>query len=145
MSLIKFSLTAILILFAVFSFAQDSGIKFFEGSWQQALEESKKQNKPIFVDAYAVWCGPCRWMSKNVFTQEDVGKFYNENFVNYKFDMEKGEGPVFARKYQVTAYPTLFYMDSEGVVRYRILGGRGPDDFILEGKKAVAQFTKSTN
>lgn len=120
--------------------AQESGIHFFKGSWEEVLQESRKEGKPIFVDAYAVWCGPCRWMEKNVFTREDVGMFYNKHFVNYKFDMEKGEGPEFARKYRVTAYPTFLYLDQQGNVRYRILGGRAPEDFIQEGKKALAQF-----
>ena len=123
-------------------FAQESkeGIDFFKGSWQQVLEESKKQSKPIFVDAFAVWCGPCRWMDANVFPAEEVGEFYNDNFINYKFDMEKGEGREFARNYQIRAYPTLLYLTSEGDVKYRAVGGRPSDGFIEEGKKALAKF-----
>ena len=75
-----------------------TGIKFFEGSWEEVLAEAKKQNKPVFVDAYTSWCGPCKWMAKNIFTLESIGEFFNKNFVNYKFNMEKGEGPAFARK-----------------------------------------------
>jgi len=117
--------------------ADEEGISFFKGTWQQVLDESKKQNKPIFVDAYTVWCGPCRWMALNVFTTPEVGKFYNENFINYKFDMEKGEGLAFAQKYKVTAYPTLIFLNADGEVKYRLMGRQDKDAFLLEGKKAL--------
>ena len=118
----------------------NTGIDFFKGSWADLLNESKKQNKPIFVDAYAVWCGPCRWMDANVFPEKEVGDFYNKNFINYKFDMEKGEGRDFAKSYQVRAYPTLLYLNSEGDVKYRAVGGRPSDGLIAEGKKALTKF-----
>ncbi len=35
------------------------GIEFFKGTWEEALAEAKKQDKILFVDAYAKWCGPC--------------------------------------------------------------------------------------
>ena len=42
------------------------GIQFFEGSWEEALKESQETGKPIFLDAYASWCGPCRRENPNV-------------------------------------------------------------------------------
>jgi thiol:disulfide interchange protein len=62
------------ILFPIFIFlsgfisAQD-GIQFFGGSWDEAIETAKKEHKLIFMDAYAEWCGPCKRMAKEVFTQ----------------------------------------------------------------------------
>ncbi len=117
------------------SFAQ-SGIQFFQGSWDEALTEARQQKKIIFVDAYTEWCGPCKAMSRNTFTDAAVGEFYNKNFVNYKFNMEKGEGPMFASKYQVNAYPTLLYIDPKGELVHRALGYKVPDAFLAEGRKA---------
>ncbi len=116
------------------SFAQ---MRFFEGKWAQALEEAKSENKLLFVDAYAVWCGPCRWMANNVFPDEQVSKYFNENFINYKLDMEKGEGPKIAQNYKVTAYPTLLFIDGEGNVKHRVLGAQSVEDLIGAGKTAV--------
>ena len=65
------------------------GIEFFHGSWEEALAEAKKQEKPIFVDAFTTWCGPCKMMSRSVFTEEEVGTFFNENFISLKIDMIK--------------------------------------------------------
>lgn len=114
-----------------------NGIEFFHGEWAEVLEQARKERKPIFVDAYAVWCGPCKMMSRNVFTDEEVGKFFNQNFVNYKFDMEKGEGPAFARKYFVNAYPTLLFINHKGELIHRVEGYRPPKQFMNEGNKAL--------
>ena len=82
---------SIIVLFLFTSFFQlkAQGIEFFKGTWEEALAEASAKEKLIFVDAYAVWCGPCKRMAKNVFTQDKVGEFFNKNFVNMKIDMEK--------------------------------------------------------
>ena len=56
------------------------GIEFEHGTWAEALAKAQKEDKMIFVDGYAVWCGPCKMLAKNIFPQESVGKFFNENF-----------------------------------------------------------------
>jgi len=119
------------------------GIDFFEGSWAEAIEEAKKQEKVIFVDAYAVWCGPCKMMSKNVFTDRSVGEFYNKNFINVKLDMERGEGLNFRKKYPVSAFPTLFYIDYNGEVVQKIRGALRSPEFIKAGKAALGKIDRS--
>lgn len=111
------------------------GIKFFEGTFQEALTEAKETNKLIFLDAYAAWCGPCKRMSAYVFTNEQVGEYYNENFINVKMDMEKGEGPVLAQQLRVSAYPTLFFINGEGKVTYNHVGYLPVDGFLNLGKE----------
>ena len=44
------------------------GIAFFKGTWQEVLEQAKKENKLIFMDCYTSWCGPCKMLAKEVFT-----------------------------------------------------------------------------
>lgn len=46
------------------AFAQ--GIKFEDTNFSTILAKAKKENKLIFIDAYASWCGPCKLMVKNV-------------------------------------------------------------------------------
>lgn len=129
-----------LILFSVNIITQAQGINFFKGTWAEALETAQAENKPIFVDAYTVWCGPCKYMAAQVFPVDSVGAYYNENFINYKYDMEKGDGPKFAEKYRVTAYPTLLYINPDGKVLLREMGAKQPEPFINAGKKAMVVF-----
>lgn len=117
--------------------SQAAGIEFVSGSWKEVLDQAKSERKLIFVDAYTVWCGPCKAMSRNTFPKEKVGAFFNEHFVSYKFDMEKGEGLEFAEKYQVSAYPTLLFINHLGEVVHKSLGYKTPDQLINEGRQAL--------
>lgn len=120
-----------------FSHAQDQGIQFEQGSWEEALALAQDQDKPIFVDAYASWCGPCKKMSRNVFTQSQVGDFFNENFVNIKLDMEKAEARSFRRKHAVRAYPTLFFIQPNGEVLLRKTGYQNGNNLLKLARYAV--------
>ncbi len=124
-----------------FSFAQ--GIQFFEGSWEEALAEANKQEKLLFVDAYAVWCGPCKRMAKTEFTKDDVGDFYNTNFISLKLDMEKPDGRSFEKTYPVSAYPTMFFLDGDGKVVKKIKGFRPGEALIEEGRAALGSVDYS--
>ncbi|MBK8078880.1 MAG: thioredoxin family protein [Saprospiraceae bacterium] len=119
------------------------GIIFFEGTWKEALEKAKKEDKLVFVDSYTTWCGPCIKMAKNVFTQESVGSFYNQNFINIKLDMEKEDGVSFGHKYSVKAYPTLHFLDGDGKVVKKIQGGQQAEGLISLGENALKQNDKS--
>jgi thiol:disulfide interchange protein len=119
------------------------GIEFFHGSFEEALNEAKTQGKLVFVDAYAEWCGPCKRMAATVFKEEVVGDYYNGNFINMKIDMEKGEGPELARKYQVRAYPTFFFVDENGEVVSKATGGKATKQFLQLGENALKKYDKS--
>lgn len=135
----------VLLLIHSFAFSQEKagGINFFHGSFKEALEQAKSQDKLLFMDAYTTWCGPCKRMSANTFPDPAVGEYYNTNFINIKVDMEKEEGPKLAQTYSVGSYPTLLYLDGDGKVVYRTSGMRGPEDFIDLGKEVMKKLDKS--
>lgn len=112
------------------------GIAFEHGTWAETLAKAKSENKLIFLDAYAAWCGPCKMMAKQTFMDAEVAKYFNASFVNAKIDMEKGEGPDLAEKYTVQAYPTLLFLDAEGMVVHRALGYHDAAQFIELGRAA---------
>lgn len=116
------------------------GISFFDGNWKEALELAKQQNKLVFVDAYAEWCGPCKMMAKNVFPQPAVGEYFNKHFVNMKIDMEKGQGLEFRQKYPVSAFPTFFFLDPQGLVVLNTKGARDQNGFIQLAQSAVSKY-----
>lgn len=114
--------------------AEGKGMVFQNGTLQEALDLAKKEKKMVFVDIYATWCGPCKLLKKNTFSNESVGKFYNEKFVNITIDGEKGEGIDLIKKYNVMAYPTLIYLDADGNVKHQTMGYMAHDAFLELGQ-----------
>ncbi len=128
----------ITVLFSVLmlsaGFAQ--GIQFFEGSFEEALVQAEKENKLVFVDAYTTWCGPCKYMSRDVFTDESVGSYFNSKFINLKLDQEEGEGLEFAKTYEVRFYPTLLFINAEGKLAHKAIGAKDVKQFMQLGTDA---------
>jgi len=114
-----------------------AGIPFFTGTWAELLDKAQAANKPIFVDCYTTWCGPCKWMDKNVFPTDSAGAFYGHRFICYRLDMEKDEGPEIARQYSVRYYPTFLYLDGQGNLLHRAKGRQPVADFIQTGQTAL--------
>jgi len=105
-------------------------------SMNEALEAQKKEPKKIFVDAYTTWCGPCKMLDKNTFSNKDVVEYVNKHYyavkfnaegdeiINFKdkvfenpnFDPDKsGRNAIhqFALAMGVNAYPTMVFFDEK--------------------------------
>lgn len=118
--------------------ADQVGIQFFDGSWQDALATAKKEKKLIFMDAYAAWCRPCKIMAEGAFKEKAVGEFFNEHFINFKMDMEKhAEGPRLSKKYELFAYPSLYFIDMNEVKVHQSVGALNEKELIELGNEAL--------
>jgi len=115
----------------------ENGLSFFEGSWNDALQLAKAENKLIFLDIYATWCGSCRRLKQNTFTDREAGDLYNANFINIALDGEKGEGKILAQKYGVKAYPGLLFVDHTGRLVAEVNGYHNPRRFVELGKNVL--------
>lgn len=109
------------------------GIHFFKGNWEQALAKSKKEQKPIFLDIYATWCGPCKKLAKYTFSDPDVAKYYNEHFINLSLDGEKDLGLILANTYQIKGYPALLFIDENGNIIQQTSGYHNSRQFVKLG------------
>ena len=112
-------------------------IHFQKISLSEAKAQAKGSGKLIFIDGYTSWCAPCKWMEGNVFNQADAAKFYNDNFINIKFDCEVGEGIDVAKQYNIRSFPTYLFLDTEGELMYRSQSRMEMPEFIAEGKRAL--------
>lgn len=129
----------LLLFFTAAGFSQQEvGIHFIEGEkWNEVLKMAQEQNKYIFMDCYTSWCGPCKALSKDIFTLEEVGDFFNARFVNVKYDMEKGEGKELKKLYEnnIIGYPTLLLINKDGKVVHQMAGFQQASELIA-GMKA---------
>lgn len=116
---------------------ENSGIEFHTGSWDDALSRARKENKLIFLDISASWCGPCKLLKKKTFPEQEVGRYYNANFINVAMDGEVGEGAELAKRYAVRGYPTLLFIDGNGNLVAQTTGYRNPENFLKLGQTVV--------
>lgn len=139
----KYLVLLILVCIPLSMMSQTKGTIFEKGTFAQALAKAKQENKNVFVDCYTLWCGPCHFMSTNVFPTDSIGNFMNPKFVSIKIDMEHGEGPALQKKFDVKAYPTFIIFNGDGNEVGRFTGSAVGQDFytkvnmVLKGVKDV--------
>lgn len=131
-----FKCLMLIMLFGSSQFAT-AQIDFKSGSLKKMLNKAKKSDKLIFVDCYTEWCGPCKWMDKNVFCQDEADEFFNENFINWKLDMESTTGKEITRLYSVSAFPTFLFLDGEGKLVHQAYGVLDLEAFMRVGHEAT--------
>ncbi len=123
--------------------ARPSGITFYKGSFKDALAAAQQKKLPLFVDVCTDWCAPCKRMEQEIFILPEVGEFYNQHFISFRLNAEKGEGPALAKKYGVSAYPTWLYLDANGTLRSRRSDFLPATEFIEAGRSALGANTLS--
>lgn len=119
--------------------AQNRSINFEQTKeWKKIVKKAKKEKKLIFVDCYTSWCGPCKMLAKDVFTQDAVADYFNQTFVNAKFDMEKdADGVILKDQFGIKAFPTLVFVDPATQQVVHKMVGAGKADWLLAGAKAA--------
>lgn len=134
----------------------------------EALDAQKKHPKKIFLDAYTTWCGPCKLLDKNTFSNLDVIEYINKNYYPVKFNAEGAEEVSyrgmsfknpnydpnrrgrnsqhdFARAMKITGYPSLVFFDEKGNLIGPIPGYRTPLQLELFLKLFVEEDYKEIN
>jgi thioredoxin-related protein len=129
---------------------EDGGINWITGlTWEQVKDKAKKENKFMFIDAYATWCGPCKEMDKKVYTDKKVGDVVNSQFISVKLQMDETDKddelvqswyPVvkdFKQRYSIEGYPTFLFFNGDGKLIHKGLGYKSTSDFIDVAKDAL--------
>ena len=132
----SFNLLIIFILSSTLLMAQD-GIQFDSISWSQAFDRAEKQEKLIFLEGYVAWSEPCADLEDFVFTDPEVGAYFNQHFVNMRLDMEDFPGSAVAEAYEITSYPTMLFIAPDGEIIHRGCGAVSTGTLLKMGKEAV--------
>jgi thiol-disulfide isomerase/thioredoxin len=123
--------------------AISQGIQFQKNiSWKDALSMAEDSNKMVFVDVYTDWCGPCQEMNKEVFTLREIGDKFNNSFINYQLNAEKGEGPALKSRYHIVSYPTYLFVRSDGTLIYKARSAMSPRQLLQEAGNALQEANK---
>lgn len=60
-------------------------------TWEEAQARNEKEPRKFFIDVYTQWCGWCKKMDKETFSNPDIIKYVNKHFYAIKFDAETRE------------------------------------------------------
>jgi len=128
--------------FVFFTQVRATGIEFQSLSLDEALTKAKQENKHVFIDVYADWCGPCKYLAKEIFPDEKLGEFMNQHFVSIQLDGEQGDGLMLMAEFSLNAYPTMLFLSPEMELEKKIVGVVSPQDIQQSGNAVV--FPEST-
>ena len=133
-------------------FAQSQKINWLSVEEVEVLQ--KKEPRKVLIDVFTTWCGPCKMMMKNTFSNNNVIDYINTYYYAIKFDAESGENVnfkgntytnpdfrpnvrgrnsqhQFAQALGVNSYTTIIYMDENMDVITPIKGYLTPDKIEL--------------
>lgn len=107
-----------------------TGINFTDKGREHVAAQSKQENKPVFLLAYASYCAACRKMKKSVFSDKEIGDLFNKSFINAQVDIESKEGKLIVKDYEIAGTPTLLFLSSDGQVINKASGFYSKEELI---------------
>ena len=106
-----------------------AAVKWTDESYEQMLARAKQENKYIFIDFFTTWCGPCKRMDENTFTNAKVQELLN-SMISADWDAEKDPWMAQATQYKISHYPTFLVIGPDGKEVDRHIGYLDPAEFI---------------
>lgn len=114
----------------------DKGVRFLNKPVDELLKQARTEDKLVFIDCYSTYCPPCKLMLKKEFPKKEMGDYLNAGFVCAKMNLDSF--PELAKKWDVHAFPTYLFMNTDGKILHRMTGYMEADKFIKEAKAGLA-------
>jgi thioredoxin-related protein len=127
------------VVVCLFNVAAHEEEPFHDLSFDAACKLAGEQNKVVMIDFYTTWCGPCKMLDKNTWSDRTVQKWLGEKTVSLKLDAEKEVS--LAKKYRVSAYPTILFIKPDGEVIDRLVGYADPKKFLESSNASLSGDT----
>ena len=115
------------------------GIIFFTGTWNEGLKKSSDENKPVFLELSASWCGYCKKLKRKTFS-DSTAAYFNAKFINMELDGEAGDGAMLVKYFRVDGYPALFIIDKSENIILRTAGYMNVEQLIDFGATALKKL-----
>lgn len=111
--------------------SQTTNFEFEPISFEEVLLKASAEDKPIFVEVMANWCGQCRRLEKDVLTDAEIDSVYHQDFICLQVNGEdQKDGKLCSIRYKVRAYPTLLYLDTKGKLLGKYEGVRNKSQLL---------------
>ena len=105
---------------------------------KEAIQQAKQEDKLVLVMVSTTWCGPCKHVINKFFPIEEVGDYFNSNFISLKIMADVSDPEKFADNFNIKAYPTFVLINGDGKELSRVVGSASePKEFIDKFRKAL--------
>jgi thioredoxin-related protein len=116
--------------------------------WEAVLKESMERKKTIMIDFYTTWCGPCKMMDANVFSDKSLGTLINEDFIAIKIQIDSTntddehvrswytDSRLLKNRYSIEAFPTTLFLSPDGNLIFKSIGYKNAANIIKIAKFA---------
>lgn len=136
----------LLLVLPVTNYAQ---VKFIEVETLEQMKAAQKkasdQMLMLFVDVYATWCGPCKMMDSEVYTDPKVADYMNAKYVSVRLDGESDYGRNYVVEQQLEGYPSMFIFSDEGERVSKIVGFTPAEELIANLTTVSEGFAEVKN
>jgi cell division septation protein DedD len=87
---------------------------FHNISLTTAKQLAAAEGKNIFLEFYASWCVPCKWMEETTLSDENVQNYLSENYIALRIDIDDFDGYAVKQHYGIKVLPSILIVDSKG-------------------------------
>lgn len=154
------------LLLAFLTIASVNAQKINWMTMNEALAAQANEPKKIFMDVYTKWCGPCKMLDRNTFSNKNVIAYVNKHYYAVKFNAEgteeityqdftysnpnykperKGRNAThfFADALRLQGYPSLVFFENDGNLIQALPGYKTPEQLEVYLKMIASDDYKT--
>ncbi len=142
----KFFSIVLLLLVFIAPLTMKAQVEFIEVETLEQMQAAQKKASDgmlmLFVDVYATWCGPCKMMDSEVYTDPAVTDYMNTHYLSVRMDGESDFGRIYASEQALEGYPSMFIFSDDGERVSKIVGYTAAEELVTDLRSISEGYTK---